>query len=79
MVQSFIHDEAQDEEKVKKRKEEFVEANEFVRKEFKGKSLNQRFKLTKENWFRVTLDLKHFKHILSLLVFYKLLFLFLTR
>ena len=76
---SFIsNDKTQNEKKVKKR-EETVEANVYLKNKFKDQSLRQRFELTKEHWFSSTLDLGHFKHVLTLMVFYKFLFLFGTR
>ena len=39
---------------VENRKEDAVEANEFLRNEFKNLNFYRRFKLTKNNWFSVS-------------------------
>jgi len=77
---SFMrNDDKQEKGNVENGKEDAVEANEFLKNELKGLNFYQRFKLTKNNWFSVTLDLKYFKRLLTLVAFYKLLLLFGTR
>ena len=56
-----------------------IEANEQIIKEFEDKRLRDRFQLIEENWFSSTLSLEYLKHVLTLLVFYKFMFLFVTR
>ena len=75
---SFIsNDKSQNKERAQKKKT--VEANVYLKNKFKDQSLRQRFEMTKEHWFSSTLDFGHFKHVLTLMVFYKFLFLFGTR
>ena len=59
--------------------EKQVEANEYILAKFKSLGLKERYQIIKENWFGSTLNLKHFKSVLTLFAFYKSLVFFVTR
>ena len=74
-----IEEEHELKEKIKGEIEAVNEANVYLMEEFEGKSLRKRFQIINKNWFCSAINIKHVKHVLTLLAFYKFLFLFVTR
>ena len=56
-----------------------VEASAYILQQFNGKTLKKRFQLIKGEWSYPAINANHVKTILASFIFYKFLFLFVTR
>ena len=59
--------------------EGIVEANDYIKEMLTFLSFTERFQLIKDEWLGSALNLYNVKDVLTLMAFYKFLFLFVTR